>query len=711
MLLTKMRSTMSEDEAGQALVVGAFTMLILALSVMVTFQMGHTINERIRVQNAADNGAFSVGAVVARSLNFISFVNRAMIVHYVYMMAWVSVSSTLTALRGLTGLLSDTILTMSVIACLIKTACQLCEGVPFVFPVCIACYGIFYALEIALYAIGTVLQKLSDNVLEKVDTTTDQPLAILVSVMQELNYTIMFMAQVAMKLATTASLALIATGTGNNFEGVVMNKTACNPGESTCVNSGNSTATAYNLGMAFFNAGSSYTKMFDGKSLIYGGNQSEKGAPEIKKGGSYYDTKTESDNGMQRADRLMTALANGTRTGLTGDLHWESHRSLLGYGAISDAAGFLGMYQQGSTRITLPQSDCEFSEQSTCHGGSSGGAKQSPTADCDKKKKVCTDYDTNTYQPAKAKCDSDTSAYNSCVATCTPTPCTKCGSQQSSMNSSCSDAADKKSTLDDKCDDAKDACDFEKNGANAGALSDLSPSGKKNFALQEYAGFSSHNRGAVIQAAEYVKSSGIGAISGGGAARIFGVQVSNESNDRFHCRYDGRDSISSGVCKDFQYSKPTNCKKESYHSWYGITRYVSFHPEDDTTSLFNQPDYWGLVNKAPDKARLHQDLAFGFGDSGSGNWTFSWGTGGSATLTGMNQPGYNGSFMKGINAWSRAQVYYHRPGAWTEPPNFFNPFWKSKLAPVGPKISALLKKVGLSGIPGMSTAVNAVLVH
>ena len=34
------------------------------------------------------------------------------------------------------------------------------------------------------------------------------------------------------------------------------------------------------------------------------------------------------------------------------------------------------------------------------------------------------------------------------------------------------------------------------------------------------------------------------------------------------------------------------------------------------------------------------------------------------------------------NAVARAMTYYHRPGNWKEHPNFFNPFWRAKLAPV-----------------------------
>ncbi len=37
---------------------------------------------------------------------------------------------------------------------------------------------------------------------------------------------------------------------------------------------------------------------------------------------------------------------------------------------------------------------------------------------------------------------------------------------------------------------------------------------------------------------------------------------------------------------------------------------------------------------------------------------------------------------RGLTVVSRGQVYYHRPGNWTEQPNFFNPYWRPRLASV-----------------------------
>src|SRR5262249_55661885 len=46
--------------------------------------------------------------------------------------------------------------------------------------------------------------------------------------------------------------------------------------------------------------------------------------------------------------------------------------------------------------------------------------------------------------------------------------------------------------------------------------------------------------------------------------------------------------------------------------------------------------------------------------------------------TRMGRPG--STHERGLHAFARAQTYYHRPGVWAEHPNFFNPFWRARLA-------------------------------
>ena len=52
---------------------------------------------------------------------------------------------------------------------------------------------------------------------------------------------------------------------------------------------------------------------------------------------------------------------------------------------------------------------------------------------------------------------------------------------------------------------------------------------------------------------------------------------------------------------------------------------------------------------------------------------------------------------RGLNAFSAAQAYYHRPGDWREMPNFFNPLWGARLMPVLESNAAA--KLGLAAVP------------
>ena len=75
------------DEEGQTLVLGAVFGIILALCVFGTVNLGRAVYEKIQVQTACDNGAYSQAAVEARVLNLTAYTNRAMVVHYSSIMA------------------------------------------------------------------------------------------------------------------------------------------------------------------------------------------------------------------------------------------------------------------------------------------------------------------------------------------------------------------------------------------------------------------------------------------------------------------------------------------------------------------------------------------------------------------------------------------------------------------------------------------------
>ncbi len=152
--------------------------------------------------------------------------------------------------------------------------------------------------------------------------------------------------------------------------------------------------------------------------------------------------------------------------------------------------------------------------------------------------------------------------------------------------------------------------------------------------------------------------------------------------------------------------------KENQHLWRGpfgllpggMTPYLKFAARETGISAeatsFNQPDVWILLSKSPERMGTGggvEDLRFSLHHGNQ-----------SAELDGLIGEGglFASGFGKGLHALSRAQVYYHRPGAWQEPPNFFNPFWGARLAPKGAAIKRLLGVPGLSGVAADLVADN-----
>lgn len=89
------------SEDGQAIVLGALSMLVLALMVMLSFNLSQAIHEKIRLQQHADAQAYSMAVVEARAMNYLAYSNRAMAAGYVAMtslhayMAAMSVTSSM----------------------------------------------------------------------------------------------------------------------------------------------------------------------------------------------------------------------------------------------------------------------------------------------------------------------------------------------------------------------------------------------------------------------------------------------------------------------------------------------------------------------------------------------------------------------------------------------------------------------------------------
>jgi len=67
----------SPQQHGQVLALGAVTMLVLALMMMISFSLTRAVHEKIRLQSHADSMTYSMATVGARAMNYYAYSNRA----------------------------------------------------------------------------------------------------------------------------------------------------------------------------------------------------------------------------------------------------------------------------------------------------------------------------------------------------------------------------------------------------------------------------------------------------------------------------------------------------------------------------------------------------------------------------------------------------------------------------------------------------------
>ena len=137
------------------------------------------------------------------------------------------------------------------------------------------------------------------------------------------------------------------------------------------------------------------------------------------------------------------------------------------------------------------------------------------------------------------------------------------------------------------------------------------------------------------------------------------------------------------------------------HVWEGIVPFPHFEPGEyadacpatkapsSTTAAtrrqnFNQPSSWVVLNKGPRQLRNAGEPGAGSNDVALLNdeGRISFALGGQTSLAMDNVRQSWAGLPPGLNAIARAEAYYHRPGNWAEQPNFFNPYWRPRLASI-----------------------------
>jgi len=144
-----------------------------------------------------------------------------------------------------------------------------------------------------------------------------------------------------------------------------------------------------------------------------------------------------------------------------------------------------------------------------------------------------------------------------------------------------------------------------------------------------------------------------------------------------------------------------------------LSPYVYFSPQARSNAglgpaaalgNFAQPDV--LVGLAHQRADYNREQGaskyyghrFSWNGKGAGNGSvdFSYTANDTPTIAGLPRQ----MLHTGLNAFSAAQVYYHRPGDWKEQPNFFNPLWGARLMPIAE--SNVFHKLGLDKVPSFT---------
>ncbi len=128
MMLGRALRARGRAERGQALVLGAVLGLVIVIAVLTTVNVGHAVHERVRLQNTADAAAYSMAAVEARAFNLYSFANRAQVSHYVSAMVWQSTASFIYFLEAFTVDLVAMVRTLNLCRGPLGPACRLVPG-------------------------------------------------------------------------------------------------------------------------------------------------------------------------------------------------------------------------------------------------------------------------------------------------------------------------------------------------------------------------------------------------------------------------------------------------------------------------------------------------------------------------------------------------------------------------------------------------------
>ena len=72
-----------ERQQGQAMVFSLLFMAVCLITLLILYNQGQLVKNRVQIENAADAAVYSQAKLAARNLNFIAYTNRAMVANEV----------------------------------------------------------------------------------------------------------------------------------------------------------------------------------------------------------------------------------------------------------------------------------------------------------------------------------------------------------------------------------------------------------------------------------------------------------------------------------------------------------------------------------------------------------------------------------------------------------------------------------------------------
>lgn len=726
-MILDLRKNLQRDESGQAIILGAVSLLVLAVGIMTTAQLGWAVREKIQLQHAADNAAYTSAAMVARSLNFIAWTNRATVAQYVSAMA---MQSYITFFNGINVLLAQ------VAAALLTTAFLLgiVAKIPFL--------AFLDPVARALGKFGDLVKEAADGA-KKIIDGIDAVIAPIVSFIPKINRYVNYWVMQKLAGKGFVEMGMFVAGTsGENFYSKALNDTAAWRKNDRKVNDGD----IGGLGFDLYNGISGVTNILQYTALF---DQASEDIDPSKE--------NQSDENIKRAEALMTELINASRAGHIDNNGptWESHRkfgvgtiikaiiSKGGSGGNSKAEGFLNKIfpsTAGGSILADPVADNKKNLSAENSADAKEGLKKNPVFNYN------TYYSSSGFQTLSRGRALISNEYVGGLDGLTPfpidiilkwiskvgepVPITKVVGIQAidgdkSMHCSFSNigAVSMDGMLSGMCkkacDDIGSSCNekcqprctsYKEDGSCANQVWEGKPGIEpqdKEFCDKKCTRQMEGDSSAKDQVCKEVKQA-----------------CESAAEEAEKAVQDAVQGAISGITGGFPATVYIKCDDEDQrHTFEGIVPYVSFdisrYDEQQKKHGEPYPTFFAAANKKSTFLPKNSS-ALGFGDRygdgtnfnmssiGKAEGVTSRPTGNCDIMNGLEckTDGYNFNYlgngdaeflgMPGFHAWARAQVYYHRPGTWAEPPNLFNPYWKPKLSPIAPLLTNTLGNAGES---------------